>query len=204
MAPTDLLAEDDTSNEGLLEEALQALPNRHPEIRLLRVLVSLHDKIHLEELEFDNSDTYPVASFNISMIRDTMEDVSQEDALSGLVVSIISDIKQNPPPETETELSVSYRPPAEASTAQHHLVVLRLRHLRNDDPNLPRKLRLWLAHLVQLPPDLPTGKLFLMSSLNGPLRVVDGVFLALQLNHRLLLYHRAHNVTVVLLDDQAF
>ncbi|KAF9068500.1 hypothetical protein BDP27DRAFT_1327156 [Rhodocollybia butyracea] len=112
------LRADGTSNEGLLEEALQALPNRHPEIGLLRVLVSLHDKINLEELEFDHSDTYPVASFNISMIRDAMKDVSQKDALSGLVVSIISDIKQNPPLETESELSVSYRPPAEEPSAE--------------------------------------------------------------------------------------
>ncbi|KAF9068499.1 hypothetical protein BDP27DRAFT_1266285 [Rhodocollybia butyracea] len=118
MTPANLLTEDDTSNEGLLEEALQALPNRHPEIGLLRVLVSLHNKINLEQLEFDDSDTYPVASFNISMIRDVMKDVSQKDALLGLVVSIISDIKQNPPPETETELSVSYRPPAEEPSAE--------------------------------------------------------------------------------------
>ncbi|KAF9068497.1 hypothetical protein BDP27DRAFT_815928 [Rhodocollybia butyracea] len=118
MTPTNLLAEDGTSNEGLVEEALHALPNRHPEIGLLRVLVSLHDKINLEELEFDTPDTYPVASFNISMIRGAMKDVSQKDALSGLVVSIISDIKQNPPPETETELSVSHRPPAEEPSAE--------------------------------------------------------------------------------------
>ncbi|KAF9068476.1 hypothetical protein BDP27DRAFT_1327095 [Rhodocollybia butyracea] len=118
MTPIDLLAEDDTLNEGLFEEALQALPNRHPEIGLLRVLVSLHDKINLEELEFDASDTYPVASFNISMIRDAMIDVSQKDVLSGLVVLIISDVKQNPPSETESELSVSYRPPPRELSAE--------------------------------------------------------------------------------------
>ncbi|KAF9068498.1 hypothetical protein BDP27DRAFT_815884 [Rhodocollybia butyracea] len=118
MTPTKLLAEDSTSNEGLIEEALQALPNRHPEIGLLRVLVSLHDKINLEELEFDHSDTYPVASFNISMIRNAMKDVSQKDALSGLVVSIISDIKQNPPLEMESGLSVSCGPPAEEPSAE--------------------------------------------------------------------------------------
>ncbi|KAF9068478.1 hypothetical protein BDP27DRAFT_1448350 [Rhodocollybia butyracea] len=113
MIPPDLFAEDDISNKALFEEALQALPDRHLEIGMLHVLVSLHDEINLEELKFDTSDTYPVASFNISMIRDAMKDVSQRDALSGLVVSIISDMKQNHPLETESELSVSYRPPPE-------------------------------------------------------------------------------------------
>ncbi|KAF9068520.1 hypothetical protein BDP27DRAFT_1421872 [Rhodocollybia butyracea] len=118
MTSTDLLAEDDTSNEGVLEEALRTLPDRHPEIGLLRVLVSLHDKINLEELEFDTSDTYPVVSFNIPMIRDAMKNVSQKDVLSGLVVSIISDIGQHRPPETESEPSVSYRPPTEELSAE--------------------------------------------------------------------------------------
>ncbi|KAF9068508.1 hypothetical protein BDP27DRAFT_816396 [Rhodocollybia butyracea] len=191
MTPTSLLAEDDTSNEGLLEEALQALPNRHQaEIGLLRVLVSLYDKINLEELEFDTYDNYPAASFNISMIRDAMKDVSQKDVLSGLVVSIISDIKQNL--HQKWSLSFLYRIdhplknlPLELQRhpQQRHLVVLML--LTNDDgPSLPQELyfRLHPLSLIQLAFDLPNGNLSLFPTLNDAL---GDVRLSFQLNHRL-------------------
>ncbi|KAJ3933747.1 MAG: hypothetical protein NXY57DRAFT_959686 [Lentinula lateritia] len=122
MTPLGLLKEGDALDEATLTAAFGAIPKRSLDIGsigLLRTLVSLRDKVRIQGVPFDALDKYPVATLNITTLRDTLKDISQKDVFSSIVTSVVGDLKRKAPPETfasRTKLRLS-DPTTEASSS---------------------------------------------------------------------------------------
>ncbi|KAJ3920077.1 hypothetical protein F5877DRAFT_77480 [Lentinula edodes] len=122
MTPLGLLKEGDALDEATLTAGFGAIPKRSLDIGsigLLRTLVSLRNKVRIQGVPFDALDKYPVATLNITTLRDAVKDISQKDVFSSIVTSVVGDLKRKAPPETfasRTKLRLS-DPTTEASSS---------------------------------------------------------------------------------------
>ncbi|KAJ3773207.1 hypothetical protein FB446DRAFT_844988 [Lentinula raphanica] len=101
MTPSVLLNQDSVLDGKILSQVDEEVPMqfwKNNSVKLLRILVSLETKLEVQDIWPKVPSQYPIASLNISVLREAVENIPQEAILHSIVASIVGDFKTKPIP----------------------------------------------------------------------------------------------------------